>query len=293
MKEYLNEGLILHTQMYYTLQRGKRVWTDTKPVWTKKNDTWFEFDAYMYPPLMLLPTTWQRYGYIADDVHVTYEKMDASYVWQIALMLLCGVYEPEAASAGVRPTFQSPYTFLFIARKSVFDAFVTEQREFISDKSTSVLCVERTDHKPCLPKVSVTTQIFEEAKSMVPSRHPSFCWRPEYTKLFPFKDITLVPVEYDEVRKLVYMVRIVKKSVYDTLPIKPKLCIVTMPVSVMVADIEYILTEEACFIYSLTTSKPVQKSITHPTTTTTSRRKRVNASEDENLPTTRKKTKVR
>jgi len=250
MKEYLNEGLTIHTKIYYTLQRGKRMFTENVPRWTRKKDTWFEFEAYMYPPLMLMPTTWKRYGYTSEDVHTSYEKMDASYVWQIALMLLCGSYEPEAASAGVRPTFQSPFTFLFISRKTVFDVFISAQNAFISPKAGSVLCRERMDHKPPLPKVQISWKIFDQAKSLVPSRHPSFCWCADYPKLFPYKDIFLVPVEYDEAHQLLYMVRAVKKDVFDAIPVKPKVCIVTLPVVITVKGVEYVLTEEACFFHA-------------------------------------------
>lgn len=246
MIEYLNEGLIIHTHIHYTLQRGKRVFSETPPE-HPDCETWFEFEAYMYPPLMLLPLTWKRYTYTMDDVHATYEKMDASYVWQIALMLLCGTYEPEAASAGVRPTFQSPFTFLFISRKTVFEVFVSSQNHSIALHTPSVLCHERPDHKPMLPKVYVSHDVFNDALEHVPERPPSFCWCPLYPKKFAFKDIFLVPVEYDLAHQLVYMVRVVKKEMYDKMPVHPKPCVVTLPVVAHVEGVEYVLLEEACF----------------------------------------------
>ena len=249
--EYRNEGLTVHTHAYYTIQRGKRVYSTTPLEETKKRqDTWFEFEADLFPPLMLMPDTWQRYGYTLEDVHSTYEKMDASYVWQIALMLLFGTYEPEAASAGVRPTFQSLFTFLFISRKTVFDVFVSTQGQHISKRIGSVLCHERPDHKPTLPKVAVSSATFELARSMVPARHPSFMHRVTFRQSIPFKDIQLVPVEYDVAHNLVYMVRVVRRSVYDQIPVKPRECIVTLPVVVRIDSEEYILTEEACFFAS-------------------------------------------
>lgn len=196
---------------------------------------------------MLLPTTWRRYGYTIEDVHNTYEKMDASYVWQIALMLLCGVYEPEAASAGVRPTFQSLFTFLFISRKTVFDVFIESQSESISKRVGTVLCHERPDHKPLLPKVSVARETFDACKRAVPFHHPSFRRITQYESLVPFKDIHLVPVEYDAEHQLVYMARVVDKRVYDAIPVKPKECVVTMPVYVQCSGSLYVMLEEACF----------------------------------------------
>jgi len=247
MKEYLNEGLLLHTKIYYMLQRGKRIYTETKPEPEKQNDSWFEFEATIYPPLMLLPITWQRYGYTLEDVVSTYGEIDSHFIWQLSLMLLCGQYEPESASAGVRPTFQSLFTFLFISRKTVFDVFVSTQNQFISQKSGSILCHERFDHKPLLPKIIVPPEMFEEMKSMVPQRQPSFCWVQKYRKVIPFKDITLIPVEYDETNKLIYMVRAVTKAVYEAIEVKPKLCIVTLPIIILVNRQEYVLLEEACF----------------------------------------------
>ena len=215
----------------------------------KKQDTYFEFEAHLFPPLMLIPITWQRYGYTLEDVHNTYDKIDASYVWAISLLLLASSYEPEAAGAGVRSTFQSLFTFLFISRKTVFDVFVSSQTAYISKSNQSILCHVRDDHKPLLPLVPVTSELFQRCKARVPIRAPSFCWVPHYSELVHFSDITLVPVEYDPVNSLVYMVRVVKKTVYDEIPVKPKVCIVTLPVSALIgpAKEEYILMEEACF----------------------------------------------
>jgi len=249
MHEYLHDNLILHTRIFYTLQRGKRTYFQDIPENVKKTDSYFEFEAHLFPPLMLLPITWKRYGYTLEDVHSTYDKIDASYVWAISLLLLASVYEPESSSAGVRSTFQSMFAFLFISRKTVFDVFINSQTEFISKSKQSILCSERPDHKPLLPKSNVTRELFDYCKNVVPVRSPSFCWAPHYVKLIPFKDILLVPVEYDSTHNLVYMVRVVKKSVYDSMEIHPKLCVVTMPVTAFVGEekTEYVLLEEACF----------------------------------------------
>ena len=263
--EYKNEGMVLHTKACYTLQRGKRIYSKTISEDEKKKDTWFEFEAEQFPPIMLLPTTLKRYNCTVEDVHHIYEKMDASYVWQLALMLLCGQYEPEAASAGVRPTFQSVFTFLFISRKTVFDVFINSQISHLANRIGSVLAHERTDHKPTLPKVPVSTEIFELAKTMVPSKHPSFCTMVDYNQMICFKDIFLVPVEYDSVYELVYMVRVVRKEVYDAIPIKPKECIVTLPVLVNIERSLFVLTEEACFFSKDTNTSGKRKNESNKT----------------------------
>lgn len=249
MFEYLNDNLVIHTKIFYTLQRGKRVYTDTIDESLKTADTVFEFEAHLYPPLLLLPITWQRYGYTYDDVNKTYDKIDASFVWAISLLLLASVYEPESSSAGVRSTFQSLFTFLFISRKTVFDVFINSQSDYISKSGKSILCVERDDHKPLLPKVYVSQEQYDTCKAAVPVRAPSFCWYPHYQELIQFKDIYLVPVEYDILNQLVYMVRVVDKRVYDAIQVKPKECVVTLPVIATVGPdkVQYILLEEACF----------------------------------------------
>jgi hypothetical protein len=245
--ELLHDNLVIHTKSYYTLQRGKRVFSDSLE--SMRSRTYFEFEAYLYPPLMLLPLTWQRYGYTREDVNTTYEKIDASYVWAISLLSMCASHEPESAGAGVRSTFQSLFTFLFISRKNVFDVFINAHDTYISQSPQSILCYERSDHKPILPRVVVELPVFEKCRARVPVRAPSFCWVPHYRELVQFKDITMVPVEYDPINQLVYMVRVVRQDVYDQIPVKPKLCIVTMPVLVVVGPDQapYIMLEEACF----------------------------------------------
>lgn len=248
---YTHQDLVLHAHVFYTLQRGKRVYTAHEPTPTEKAaDAWFEFEADLFPPLMLMPKTWKRYNYTIEDVHNTYDKLDASYVWQLALMLLCGSYEPEAASAGVRPTFQSLFTFLFISRKAVFDVFIESQSAYISKRVGSSLCHERTDHKPLLPKVLVESSLWSTCLSMVPPARPSFRRLTHYDHFVTYKDIELVPVEYDEEHQLVYMVRVVPLRLYESLPVKPRLCIVTLPVLVAThrrPEDFYVLLDEACF----------------------------------------------
>lgn len=256
---YTHQDLVLHAHAFYTLQRGKRLYSPTAPS-GPTDDAWFEFEADLFPPLMLLPKTWQRYQYTVEDVHNTYDKLDASYVWQLALVLLCGTFEPEAASAGVRPTFQSLFTFLFISRKAVFDIFLESQAAYLSKRIGSSLCHERPDHKPLLPRVTVDPVLFARCSHMVPPVRPGFRRLTSYDHLVAFQDITLVPVEYDHDHDLVYMVRVVTQALYDTLPAPPRLCMVTLPVLVNThtqPETLYVLLDEACFFAS---SQPVPPS---------------------------------
>lgn len=280
MKEYLHDGTTIHTKIYYVLHRGKRQYTEKKPQPTTVKKTIFEFEAFMYPPLMLLPHTWKRYNYTIEDVVSTFDRMDASFVWGISLMLLAGTYEPEAASAGVRSTFQSPFTFLFISRKTVFDVFLSTQHDSIDKTSNrSVLCRERSDHRPLIPKIDVGLEVFNQLLKIVPKRHPSFIWHPIYPFYHVFKDIMLIPISYDKTNNLIYMNRIIEEDTYNLIPIQPKTCLITLPIKVTIEHKKYVVIEEACFFTSSLSTLKISK-------------KRGNANKMKKLPTAKKKRRI-
>ena len=245
MLEYLHEDTVMHLHIYYEIQRGKRKYYETKPKKSLTSST-FEYEAFMYPPAMLSPLAWIRYGYSCKDVFATFEKMEACFIWSISLFLLLGKYEPEAASAAVRPTYQSPFHFLFISRKNILDVLIEAVKPMIQKKST-VLCKERSDHFPLLPKVYVSAGEFENLKLLIPDREPSFCWTVVYPSFYEFNGIKLVTISYDQTNDLIYMVRIIYKSTYDSMHTKPTSCFITLPTNVIVNKVQYVLHEEACF----------------------------------------------
>ncbi len=263
MHQLTNENLILRTVSYFTFRKGKRVCMDEPIAWDEKNDTWFKFEATLFPPLMLLPITWRRYNYTLDDVYTTCLKRETAYMWQLALML-CYEKEPETAPAGVKATFQSLFMFSFANRKNVEDMIVSEAKaEHCSMRRTgSILAHCRADHVPLLPKVRVPQADFDAAAAMVSARQPSFLYSTCYPTSYLFKDVQLIPIEVDLKENLVYMVRVVKKRTWDTLPVAPKMCAVTLPTIVYIKDEPpnagdpfeaehggaYVLLEEACFI---------------------------------------------
>lgn len=246
MLEYLNDGLIVHVKIYYTLCRGKRVYVEEIP--EDSDETYFEFEGHMYCPPFLQPRTWERYGYTPGDVETTFEKAVMAHVWQVTHLMMTGPSEPESSSGGVKPTYQSLFSFSFTSRRTVFDQFVDANRGRLSS-GPSVLCKERPDHVPLLPKIMVPKSVFLGMKGMVPTREPSFCWRVEYPALLDVKDIQMVPVSYDATNKLVYMVRTVLESVYESMAVKPKQCFVSYRPRIKIGDDMYVLTEEACFIH--------------------------------------------
>lgn len=251
MGEYLYDNTIVRAASRYTLERGKRryLYRDSSlpNVVDGSRPSIFSFEAYMRPPLHLLPKTWVRYNYTPKDVRSTFDKADASYVWQISMMFMCGQDSQEAVTTGVRSTFQSSFSFLFISRRTVFESFMATQLHHVKKNTTSVLCRERPDHRPLLPKVYVNETVFSELCKFVPSRHPSFRWVVRYHSSYRFKDIHLVPVQFDKTNTLIYMVRAIKKSTMDSIPFKPKKCLITMPTIVEIDGVPHVLTEEACF----------------------------------------------
>jgi hypothetical protein len=96
----------------------------------------------------------------------------------------------------------------------------------------SVLCKERPDVKPLLPRIYVDNNVFNMAKKLVPERKPSFRYSVIYPQIFAFKNVYHVPIEYDPDNNLIYMVRVIRKSTYDTIAYKPKMCPVTLPIIV-------------------------------------------------------------
>jgi len=266
MYEFLHENLIVHTHTFYSLQRGKRMYLQQAPA-DCDVDAYFEFEGYLYPPLFMLPITWRRYGYTLDDVQIIYREIDPSHVWALSLLLLSSVYEPEASMAGVKSSCQSLFTFVFISRKTVFDVYVSAFKDHIlmGPNYPSALCHERPDHKPLLPRVCVNPMTFHHCAQMVPQRKPSFCHSVHFKETFSFKDIQLVPLEYDVKHQLIYMGRVVKRSIYDALEVKPKTCVVTLPVIILVDRQEYVLLEEACFFALKENSFHKRKRKTYPT----------------------------
>ena len=216
----------------------------------------------MSPPLLLLPLTWERYGYSLEDARKTCAKTDLSYIWQLALMLISGEYEPEAAVSGVKPTFQSPFTFSFGLRKTVTDAYLSgvwarlsrhhpKRKAPVEGPEASVLCYESKHHCPFLPRVVLSNDAWRRLRAWVPSRYPSFLWRVHYPGLFRFRGVDLVPVSCEQNVRLC-LVRVVRESVFASMPVHPKRCVVTLPIVVEVGPRaeRYVLTEELCLAWA-------------------------------------------
>lgn len=260
MITFQNEGTVIHSNIFYILNNGKREHFDKYPTNISPEKVVFEFDAYMYPPLFLLPQTWKRYDYSLKDVILTCKAFDASYLWQLYLMVTKGIIEPESSTAGFDSSFQSLFIFNFKFRKvendyiKFYSHWITdydEQKAKMDRKESSLipsaLCTKYKDHKPYLPIINLTTQEFNKLKRMLPNREPSLMWVGLYDSFFVFKDIKLIPVRFDQKRSALYLVRILAKDIYDNIPCQPKKCAITTPAIVIIDKIKYVLLEEACF----------------------------------------------
>lgn len=274
MKEYLHENTIIHTNVYYVVQNGKRVYSDQPPPFNRKQAV-FHFDAYLQPPLLSLPHAWNRYNFSLQDVITTYDKLDTSYTWQVALLLLTGVHETESFATGVRATFQSLFTFLFISRKTMLNMLLQYVKPNDANQ-TSVLCKERLDHRPFLPKVQVSLEDFYALKKQIPDRHPSFAHVATYANYYTFKDIRMIPTAFDEENSLVYMVRIITDETYKSWPITRKPCVLTLPVYVQIREQTYVLTDEACFFTMMSATNPPTKRKARTNATVSAKRSKLN-----------------
>jgi len=257
MKEYLHEGTVIHTNLYYTVENFKRVYIEQEPEFNPKKAL-FHFEAYLQPPLMCMPSAWDRYNFCKQDITSTYEKLDNSFTWQISLLLLYGIDKSELSGNGVESTFQSLFTFLFKKKKEV----LTNLLQYVKPNEkneASVLCRERPDHRPLLPKIQILESDFESLKLIIPVKEPCFNRVVRYPSKYKFKDIFMIPMNFDEENNLIYMTRIIPKLTYDDWPIKRKPCVLTLPTIVNVEDSFYIVTDEACFFSSNATKRKLIK----------------------------------
>jgi hypothetical protein len=239
--------LLLGARKVYVLRKGAR--DHLAGAKEEKTANTFEFEATCYPPLMLLPRTWRRYGYSKSDVYEVFSHLDAAYTWQLALMLLPPEQAPEMSLTGVRATFRSPYSFTFVANRRLVAAMIERvqatKKNAFKAQTTSVLCHERSDHRPFLPKVHVSQCVFDALATQVPARRPSFCWTPVYGESYRFKDIHLVPLALEG--PLILMGRVVERTAFERLGVSVHSSVVSMPVYVRVGKVEHVLTEECCF----------------------------------------------
>lgn len=261
--EWSHDGLVVHQRVPYVLHRGKRLYHPTEP---RAHQARFEFEGTMYLQQFLSPHTWSRYSYTKEDVLHMFEgkhkcKLDPIYLIQMVLIVLFASTEAEALAAGVKATPMSPFCFVLgnnSSRKPLWDALWRLFPNCVRSSGPSALCHIRDDHKPLLPLVPVTSADWLAARKLVPERPPSLTWTVHYDTVAIVQDITYIPYECDHVHQLIEMVRVVPQTLYESLPVRPKLCMVTVPLTVTVGSQRevYVMVEEACF-WQITRQKGV------------------------------------
>ncbi len=243
-----HEGLVIHSKISYVLSaNGKR--TRVGPM-LLDNQSLFTFEIQLFPPMMALPSTWRRYGYTAKDVETTVISMrrpDPSHLWALSLALMPWECDLSSLSSGVRPTFSNLFGFLFVSCKTLIQKFIQTQTVDLNENTDSVLCKERPDHKPLLPKVSVPESHFHRLINEIPAKPPTFLQVTRYPYAYRYKDILMVPVEFDQENNLIYMVRIIAEKVYQTIPVLAPVCAATAPVKLVIQEDMFVLLDEACF----------------------------------------------
>ena len=236
----LCDNLVLQSVSTYTVDtRGTRVYTP--PTETAITYT---CQLTLYPPLMLLPATWERYGYTLEDVEKTFHALDALYIWQLYLMLLSDdTFETRCSPYDIRNT-NNPCTLLFATRYSmIHDISSTCGIDFRD--GPSVLDTDTSEHTPFLPVVYVEQEEFDRVCEAVPLHEPSFLWMVHYCMSYEHNGAQFVPIYKKPGR--VCMHRIVPEDVYHAIPVKPVHSFVTKPIFATVQGARVFLTEEACF----------------------------------------------
>lgn len=258
MRECLAQQTLIQTKVFYSIHEGKKIFYDEEPFFEKEQAI-FSFKATLQPPLLAMPSTWKRYNLSQSDIRKILDKIDSGAIWQLSLILMFGNNIDDSKNrgsgvTGAKSTFQSLFSFLFASRKAILSTFYYK---FIIDYSNpgaqvSCLCTDREDHIPYLPKIFISNVEFRKLQLMVPQRLPSFIWCARFSSCFTFKDIEMVPIEYDEKNKCLTLTRILTIDVlneWKSHNIIKKNCVITTPVQIFIQDKLHILSDESCFAF--------------------------------------------
>jgi hypothetical protein len=209
--------------------------------------------ASYIPQPMLNARMWRSFGYSKDDVLHTIDKLDPSSVWQAALMSNWKSFDTDLALTGIKTTFLGQYTLQFLARKQVVDMFLASCGGPAFTPKDSVLCKEKPEHKPLLPRVLISSEEFQEWGKQVPEHMPSFHHTYRYKDVYRRNTDMYVPVQLDANKQLIWMNRIVSEDEYQAWVIHPLSACLYMPPRVLLrldpcsADQSYRLMHDAFF----------------------------------------------
>jgi hypothetical protein len=213
----------------------------------------FTVEIRYSPPAHFQPQTWCRYRYNYDDIRATAQRLDSAVCWQMSMLYGFDQYDFYSVIVGVKPSYQSYRALSFISRRAMFDHFIQSLRLPISTHQKSILCHARPDHRPLLPLVYVSPEVFRAACMAVPAELPSLITRVQYQVVFPFRDVYLVPLAWDPTNRWVEMCRVVWQDHYERLIHPPTPAPISAPITVRIQDgIHHmfgtmVLTSESCF----------------------------------------------
>lgn len=254
-----HNGNIIHNHYYYnwnnTVKKYYRTFHQAKQYNAITDETVFEIEITMKPPPLLCPRSWYRYGLSIEDIKYIIESIDHYYAYQLALTLMSGPNEPSTLMNGITSTIRSHFEFIFPPMKTLFNVFTrfinpwVGKLRSISEKKC-LLCKERMDHVPSLPKTVAKEQVWKYALKCVPDKPPTFRYRVTYPMGFDFVGKTYVPIEYDVEHNIIFMCEAVPREEYESWPCPVPQSVVTLPVYIMIRDEEYILSQDGIFFQS-------------------------------------------
>jgi hypothetical protein len=218
-----HEGLVKHKHFVFTLKNGKRQYSNNNSLTTVsvKMSIWL--------PAMLLPEYWARFKMSQADVMRTLTQFDKSYICQLLLLLSPIPNTLQWVKSCIRPTYNSLFSFFFVPKKGMLQSIVRLSGYESSHITPHTLCVVRKDHSPLLPMVEVPSDVFQRMRLIVANESaPSILSCVTYPSSYRYRDIDLIPTEYDSNNGLVYMERIIQTSIMNNIHVSAKVCIVNL-----------------------------------------------------------------
>ncbi len=189
------------------------------------------FSLFVKVPAFLSPWTFLRYRMNRNDIVATLEKWDTIYLLQMHL-----VYSQTVNPSETRK----------VLIETLIDKFALEH--VFHARPRSVLCTQRIEHRPLLPKVKVPRITWSYWAARVLPHPPGFQMEVNVEEGFQWRGIVLIPKEKDD--NFIYMARVIPQALFEAIRAQcpPKLCMMTLPVRVTIGSDPYVLTDEACFL---------------------------------------------
>jgi hypothetical protein len=215
-----NKSSLIHSEIINMLQ---------------KYNTVFEFRMDYFAPLLLSPKAWFRYDLTYSEVYKLFEKVDPHYIWTFNLLF----YHPSENFIDqnykcANHTYQSMFTLLFSTKKSLINSFIDKfKKDLKQENKVPHLYAKMKYHSPYLPIINVEEKTFQKIRECIPERFPSFRWTPIFKCIFRFKDIFVIPMEFNLSNSCILMARIISSEVYEKIWCKPKNCILSLPIHII------------------------------------------------------------